>query len=124
MCFGNERFCKESMKWMRFAIAIFALTTAMHAQDRVARGREVFLTRTCAMCHAIQGTGSFARVGPDLTHLASRPRIAAGMFPNNPGYLAGWILNPRNLKPGTKMPATLLTSEELDALMAFLATLK
>jgi hypothetical protein len=33
-------------------------------------------------------------------------------------------LNPQNLKPGTRMPPTLLKSDDLHALLAFLETLK
>ena len=42
-------------------------------------GERVFLSAPCAMCHSIGGTGAFGNVGPDLTHLASRRTIAAGM---------------------------------------------
>ncbi|MFN0102622.1 MAG: c-type cytochrome [Bryobacteraceae bacterium] len=90
----------------------------------VARGRDVFLRGPCVMCHTIRGTPSGSRVGPDLTHFASRKTIAAGTLPNTRGHLAGWILNPQNLKPGTKMPATLLESQDLHALLAYLETLK
>jgi cytochrome c oxidase subunit 2 len=65
-----------------------------------------------------------SRVGPDLTHLASRKTIAAGTLPNTRGHLAGWILNPQNVKPGSKMPPTLLASEDLHALVAYLETLR
>ena len=47
------------------------------------------------MCHAIAGTPAGARVGPDLTHLASRRTIAAGTLPNTRGNLAGWIVDPQ-----------------------------
>ena len=40
------------------------------------------------------------------------------------GYLAGWIADPQHLKPGSKMPATGLTAEDLQALLAYLETLK
>jgi len=42
---------------------------------------------------------------------------------NTRGNLAGWILNPQNLKPGTKMPPTLLDTADLHSLLAFLETL-
>jgi cytochrome c oxidase subunit II len=87
------------------------------------RGQEVFLNGPCAMCHTIRGTMALSRVGPDLTHVASRRTIAAGTLPDTRGHLAGWILNPQNLKPGTKMPPTLLSSEDLHALLAYLETL-
>lgn len=88
------------------------------------RGREVFLTRTCAMCHAIQGTVANAQQAPDLTHLASRQTLAAGTLPNTPERLAAWISDPQKHKPGTNMPATQLSSEELAALVAYLGGLR
>jgi cytochrome c oxidase subunit 2 len=93
--------------------------------DAVARrGREVFLGTSCTMCHTITGTTAQARLGPDLTHLASRQTIAAGMFPNNRGHLAGWIGDPQALKPGVNMPANTLPPDDLQALLAYLETLR
>src|SRR5690606_4583043 len=83
-------------------------------------GMTVFLEKPCAMCHEIRGTYALASVGPDLTHLASRRTLAAGALPNNRGNLAGWILNPQSLKPGSHMPDIDLSAHELHALLAFL----
>jgi cytochrome c oxidase subunit II len=88
------------------------------------RGRTVFLSRACVMCHTIRGTDAGGRVGPELTHLASRGAIAAGTLPNTTGHLAGWILDPQHVKPGALMPATSLAADELQALLAYLGTLK
>ena len=88
------------------------------------KGKAVFLNSPCVMCHTIRGTPAGSRVGPDLTTFASRKTIAAGTLPNTRGHLAGWILNPHNLKPGTQMPATLLESQDLHALLDYLETLK
>jgi len=88
------------------------------------RGREVYLSSSCRACHAIQGTISAARLGPDLTHLASRPRIAAGALPNDPASLAAWISDPQSIKPGTRMPATQLAAADLSALTAYLGNLQ
>lgn len=90
----------------------------------VERGRDVFLQGPCAVCHTIRGTRALATVGPDLTHVASRTHIAGGLLENTRGNMAGWILNPQNLKPGTKMPPTLLEAEELHALLDYLESLK
>lgn len=87
-------------------------------------GERVFLSGTCAMCHTISGTSAGSHVGPDLTHLASRRTIAAGTLPNTTGNLAGWILDPQSIKPGSKMPANQLDPQSLRALLAYLATLK
>ncbi|MFL5448692.1 MAG: cytochrome c oxidase subunit II [Gemmatimonadales bacterium] len=88
------------------------------------RGQEVFLASSCVMCHAIAGTPAGSRVGPDLTHLASRRTLAAGTLPNTRGNLAGWIVNPQSIKPGTRMPPNQLKPEDLQALLAYLETLK
>ncbi len=87
-------------------------------------GERVFLSGSCAMCHAISGTGAASHFGPDLTHLASRRTIAAGTLPNNTGNLAGWILDPQSIKPGVRMPANQLEPRALQALLAYLGTLK
>lgn len=88
------------------------------------RGQQVFMGKTCVMCHAIGGTDAQGRLGPELTHLASRQTIAAGMFPNNRGHLAGWIADPQSLKPGVNMPGNALEPDDLQALLAYLETLK
>jgi cytochrome c oxidase subunit 2 len=88
------------------------------------QGERVFLSGTCSMCHSISGTGAGSKIGPDLTHLASRRTIAAGTLPNNTGNLAGWILDPQSIKPGAKMPPNALDPQSLRALLAYLATLK
>ena len=89
-----------------------------------ARGQEVFLASPCVMCHAIQGTPAGATAGPDLTHLASRRYIGAGALPNTRGNLAGWVLDAQGIKPGAHMPPNSLSPADLQALLAYLGTLK
>jgi cytochrome c oxidase subunit 2 len=99
--------------------------TALTPTDQLTqRGQEVFLGSTCVMCHAISGTPAGSRIGPDLTHLASRRTIAAGTLPNTRGNLAGWIVNPQQIKPGTRMPPNQLEPADLQALLAYLESLK
>jgi cytochrome c oxidase subunit 2 len=88
------------------------------------RGRDLFLSGSCMLCHAVRGTSAGARTAPDLTHVASRPRIAAGLLPNDAGHLAAWILDPQKLKPGANMPAHPINAEELAALVEYLGTLR
>jgi len=79
---------------------------------------------TCAMCHAIGGTRAQGRHAPDLTHLASRTTIGAGVLPNNAGTRAAWIVNPQAIKPGVNMPAHAFSGRDLNAINAYLATLQ
>jgi cytochrome c oxidase subunit II len=88
------------------------------------RGQYVFATTSCALCHSISGTPAGGRNGPNLTHLASRTTIAAGTLPNTRGNLAGWIVDPQGIKPGVKMPSNQIPSKDLQALLAYLESLK
>jgi cytochrome c oxidase subunit II len=89
------------------------------------RGRALFLSGTCAMCHTIAGTDASARRAPDLTHVGSRKRIAAGTLPNNADALAQWIRDPQRFKPGVNMPShPTLSNGDLAALAAYLGSLK
>ena len=97
---------------------------AAPADSLHAAGEQAFMTGSCALCHTIAGTRAGGRVGPDLTHLASRRTIAAGSLPNTRGHLAGWILDPQRIKPGAYMPANGLEPAQLDALLAYLTSLR
>ncbi len=88
----------------------------------IERGQQVFGTR-CAICHTVRGTTAGGEVGPDLTHLMSRTTIAAGTLPNNIGQLSGWVADPQAIKPGSKMPNTMLTGPQLEAVRNYLQTL-
>ncbi|HEU4629075.1 MAG TPA: cytochrome c oxidase subunit II [Gemmatimonadaceae bacterium] len=93
------------------------------ASPAAREGLAVFLAR-CASCHAIRGTPARGRLGPDLTHLASRRTLAAGTLSNTRGHLAGWIANPQVIKRGALMPRVPLTPRELRALLAYLEGLR
>lgn len=88
------------------------------------RGRDVFLSGPCVMCHTVRGTQAGSRLGPDLTHVASRLSLAAGTLPNTTGHLAAWIANAQGIKPGSRMPALSLPPDDLQALVAYLRTLR
>jgi cytochrome c oxidase subunit 2 len=88
------------------------------------RGQQVFLGSTCMMCHAIQGTPAQATTAPDLTHVGGRSTLASGVLNNDRASLKRWIADPQKIKPGTHMPASTLPEADLDALVAYLESLK
>jgi cytochrome c oxidase subunit II len=94
--------------------------------DAVARrGHDAFLAHGCSACHAIRGTAAAARIGPDLTHVASRISIGAASLPNDAEALVRWIRETDRVKPGVHMPAfRALTTDELTALAAYLGSLR
>ena len=88
-------------------------------------GAQVFFAEGCGACHRIGGTDAVGAVGPDLTHLASRTSLAAGILPMTPDALAAWIRRPDAVKPGALMPSyTHLTEDQLSALSGWLMRLE
>jgi ubiquinol-cytochrome c reductase cytochrome b subunit len=79
-------------------------------QGPVARGAELFYTKGCEFCHQVAGEGG--ERGPDLTYVASR--------------MTGQEIGLRITNGGPNMPAyaSILTPDELQALIAFLSTRK
>jgi cytochrome c oxidase subunit 2 len=100
------------------------LPAAQPSTPAQARGQQVFLSSPCIMCHRIQGTDAGGRVGPDLTHVASRPTLAAGTLANTRGHLAGWVVDSQKIKPGNRMPPNNLEPQDLQALLDYLQSLK
>jgi cytochrome c oxidase subunit II len=91
-------------------------------------GMDVYFEAGCAMCHSIDGITqddpAAGAPGPDLTHFGSRRTIASAIEENNYGNLAGWIVDPHELKSGVRMPPTDIEPDELDALVEFLLSLE
>jgi cytochrome c oxidase subunit 2 len=92
--------------------------------SNVVEGRGVFQHTACISCHTVAGTVATGTFGPDLTHVASRDTIASGAVPNTPANLRAFIDNPAQFKPGALMPAMHLNDHDLDAVTAYLMTLK
>jgi len=120
---------------MRFdvqALAPAQFEAWMRAQREPARaaaaplrqGEQLFM-QACASCHAVRGTSAAGTLGPDLTHLGSRPSLAAGVLPNNVGALGGWIAGSQHIKPGNGMPSfDQWPGEDLRAVARYLESLK
>jgi cytochrome c oxidase subunit 2 len=87
-------------------------------------GQRVFQSTACVNCHTVSGTPANGKFGPDLTHLMTRETIASGAAANTHEMLRLWIKNPDAIKPGSKMPAMGLSDPDLDALTAYLETLR
>ena len=88
------------------------------------RGRDVFMSGPCVLCHTVLGTPAGARLGLDLTHVGSRTMLAAGTVLNTPGHLGGWITDPQSIKPGNRMPASSFPADDLQALIVYVSGLK
>jgi cytochrome c oxidase subunit 2 len=94
------------------------------ASAEARRGEQVFLSERCSSCHTIRGTTADGSIGPDLTHVATRARIAAQTIANTEHGLTRWVSDPQRIKPGTKMPAVDLSTPELRAVVSYLRGLR
>ena len=94
------------------------------ADDAVIQGRRAFESTACVNCHTVRGTAATGKFGPDLTHLMSRDTIGAGAALNTPANLRRWIQDPGAFKPGCLMPAMGLSDSQLDAVTAYMETLR
>jgi cytochrome c oxidase subunit 2 len=108
-------------KWDRDQLA--GPVTNSASDSLASDGAKVFADSPCTTCHMIQGV-SKGYIGPDLTHFGGRTTLAAGVLKNTPENVAKWIENPQEIKPGANMPPLLLPGPKLNALVAYLESLK
>ena len=90
----------------------------------MARGSRAFMAGGCIGCHAMVGqptAGLTALQGPNLSHVGSRLKLAAGILDNTPENMARWLREPQVVKEGSlmKLPRP-LTEDEITALVAYL----
>lgn len=131
-----SEYCGAQHAWMRLRVVVespsdYARWTRQQQQTpstpeskEAAAGAELFRTRTCVSCHSIAGTDARARIGPDLTHVASRETLGAGVVENTPERLAEWLRDPRAIKPGVEMPNLKLDDAQIRQLVAYLEGLE
>ena len=93
------------------------------AGDAAIRGQKTVIEK-CAACHTIGGTTAAGKVGPNLTHVASRDFIAGGILKRTDDNLKLWIQNPQAVKVSAKMPSLGLDSQTINDVVAYLDTLK
>ena len=146
--FGQcAEFCGQAHALMRFRViaqprAEFDAWLAAEGQEAAApvdplalEGQAQFDgSAQCWSCHKVEGS-SRARgtTGPNLTHVAGRGLIAAGVLDNTQENLRSWLRNPNKIKPGNIMfrdaavyndPDRALTEAQIDALVAYLQSLQ
>jgi cytochrome c oxidase subunit 2 len=81
----------------------------------------------CIQCHAIGGTDAAATAAPNLTHFAATTHecFAGCDFATvDEAALKAWLADPNAVKLGAKMPDYGLTPDQIDALVAYLYSLK
>ncbi len=131
-----SEFCGTQHAWMHFLVVAetpeqFAawekaqlMPAMVPTSGSAAQGLALFQQMSCTSCHAINGTAATARVGPDLTHFASRRILGAGVVENTPTNLRRWLIDPQQIKPGVKMPDYKFNDAQVTQLADYFETLR
>jgi cytochrome c oxidase subunit II len=83
-------------------------------QDRaVIRGKQLFMDHGCYGCHTVGATGT--SIGPDLTRVGAKYDRA---------HLTEWLRDPAKQKPTAHMPKIAMGEHDVQALAAYLASLR
>lgn len=126
-------FCGPSHALMAFTVVVmppaeftaWLRREAAPAAEAGGEGLELFLANGCGACHAVRGTEAAGAVGPDLTHIAGRRTIAAGILDNTLANRMRFIADPAAIKPGVEMPAYgMLAQADLAAIAEWLGRLE
>jgi cytochrome c2 len=70
---------------------------AMALAPNLSRGLKIIEEVGCFGCHPIEGYQHKPKPAPDLTR-------AVGKFKDHAGWMVGWIMNPKDFRPNTRMP--------------------
>ena len=153
--FGEcAEFCGGAHAWMRFKVLVVpeaefdAWVAAMRQPPPVDGNPETAdvvdapaAFGACLACHRITGTNAviagqglsanplkYEGPGPNLTLLACRDTIAAGLLENTPENLELWLKHTDEVKNGTYMPNYYeqgsINDEQVDQLVQYLTSLK
>jgi cytochrome c553 len=101
----------------------FCSTISVFAQDKAADGKKVYDAKKCSLCHTISGAGG--KMSTDLTNIATKLKAE-----DIKKWLTDAVTMEKSLakKPSMPMSSYLktnkLTDADVDALMAYMATLK
>jgi mono/diheme cytochrome c family protein len=98
------------------ALLLIAVGSAVaQSPDRpaVQRGEAAFKNNGCYGCHIIGKFGT--PIGPELTRVGLK---------HEPTYLARWLRDPAQQRPNAHMPALELTEADVQALAAYLGSLR
>ena len=117
-------FCGDAHAQMGFRVVAvsaedYAAYVAAQAEPAAVTehpGLDLFLKNGCSACHTVRGTQANGSVGPDLTHVAGRRTLAAGLLPTTGENIAAFPPPPllRSAPPAPSPPLAALAGGGLE----------
>ena len=121
-----QRQRRSSASLVRIALVLLVLSMEGVTGSAIAspEAKALLQAKACGACHVIPGVEeAYGKAGPSLKGLHERKRLFGGALENNLENLKAWLKNPESIKPGTLMPNTGLTDEEVEILIRYLNTI-
>ena len=100
------------------------LPPAEPQSDLAQQGHDLITNGICSNCHTLGDNEGLQSIGPNLTHLFSRSVFAGATYDLTEDNIRRWLSDNPHMKPGNDMAGVTLDQNEIDALMAYLPTLK
>ncbi len=107
-------------------LSVYDNEQELEGAEVLLKGRDIFVQSGCLGCHKLRGTGGI--IGPELTAQGSKTthdydfRHVSG--PQTiPNWLEEHFIAPQEIAPGSLMPKTELSEEDMDALVTFTMSL-
>jgi cytochrome c553 len=104
---------KSTMLVMVLLVVAGVAIAGAQSSSVTERGEAAFKNNGCYGCHIIGKAGT--PIGPDLSHLGRR---------YSSDYVARWLRDPALQQPSAHMPALELTDADVQALAAYLGSLR
>jgi cytochrome c oxidase subunit 2 len=101
---------------LALGLAILVVGAPAFGQDQtglIEQGKRLFVEQGCYGCHAVGKMGT--PIGPDLSHVGAHYALS---------YLIGWLRDPASQKRPAHMPKIDMTETEIQALAAYLSSLR
>ena len=108
----------KRLMWIAIAAVVLAPTAAFAQDAKVEKGTQVYAAQKCSLCHSIAGKGN---AKGSLDGVGSKLSAAE---------IKQWLVDPVAMAAKTKserkpvMKAKAMPAEDIDALVAYLTTLK
>jgi mono/diheme cytochrome c family protein len=101
-------------RWMLPALLLLGGNTVWAQGDPlIMRGKQIYAEKKCAVCHMIKGKGG--KTGGDLSDVGAK---------RDEQWLRAFIKDPKSMNPKSKMIIFKGSDQELDSLVAYMASLK
>jgi mono/diheme cytochrome c family protein len=94
-------------------LLVVAPACAQNRSGLVAQGEQLFTVQGCHGCHTVGKAGT--PIGPDLSYIGAKYAES---------FLLRWLSDPTEQRPTAHMPKIQLTPAEVEALGAYLASLR